>query len=164
MSGEKFLDNRKIISTKVFIINGNPSTRTKRKGQESPQDMGAMSTRRRHLSAWRDGEGHGERERERDAIADKDSLMRYFLIGITIGFAISTLLASCWKGLIWQTFSSSFAHGFFIAWITIEWTKEIRDNNNMGMVILGMAIGVIVTALVSVLLFTAWCIDFFDRR
>ena len=41
-----------------------------------------------------------ERERERDSIADKDSLMRYFLIEITIGFAISTLLASCWKGLI----------------------------------------------------------------
>ena len=104
MSGEKFLDNRKIISTKVFIINGNPSTRTKRKGQERPQDMGAISTWRRHRSAWRDGdvdgEGHGERERERDAIADEDSLMRYFLIGIAIGFAISTLLASCWKGLI----------------------------------------------------------------
>lgn len=34
----------------------------------------------------------------------------------------------------------------------------------MGMVILGMAIGVIVMALVSVLLFAAWCIDCFDRR
>lgn len=39
-------------------------------------------------------------EMDRDAIADEDSLMRYYLIGITIGFAISTLLASCWKGLI----------------------------------------------------------------
>ena len=39
-------------------------------------------------------------EIDRDAIADEDSLMRYFLIGIAMGFALATLLASCWKGLI----------------------------------------------------------------